>query len=146
MTVHEEKRVVPHRPEDLYALVCDVGSYPEFLPWCLAARIREAGRERMVADLVIGFRIYRERFTSHVKMDPAALAIEVRYADGPFKYLRNSWRFEAHPEGCLIDFYVDFEFESRLFQSVVEALFHEAVRRMVRAFEQRADALYPRTG
>ena len=143
MTIHEETRIVPHRPEDVYALVCDVKSYPEFLPWCLAARIREESRERMVADMIIGFRIYREKFTSHVEMNPRTLDIEVKYADGPFKHLRNSWRFKPHPEGCEIDFFVDFEFESGVFQSVIEALFHEAVRRMVRAFEERADALYP---
>ena len=146
MTVHEERRVVPHRPEDLYALVCDVKSYPEFLPWCLAARIREESAERMVAEMIIGFRIYRERFTSYVTMDPETLGIEVEYADGPFRHLHNSWRFTPHPDGCEIDFFVDFEFESRLFQSVMEALFHEAVRRMVRAFEQRADALYQKSG
>lgn len=144
MTVHSEKRVIAHRPEDLYALVADVKSYPEFLPWCLGARLRENTSERMVADLIIGFRIYREKFTSYVDLSPETLEINVNYADGPFKYLRNSWAFRPHPQGCEIDFYVDFEFQSRLFQSVIETLFSEAVIRMVRAFESRADVLYPR--
>ena len=144
MTVHKEKRVIPHRPEDLYALVTDVRSYPVFLPWCLAARVREENEEKMVADLMIGFRLYRERFTSYVNMNPETLEIDVKYADGPFKYLQNSWKFLPHENGCEIDFYVDFEFQSRLFQSVIETLFSEAVRRMVYAFETRADALYPR--
>ena len=144
MTVHKEKRVIPHRPEDLYALVTDVRSYPVFLPWCLAARVREENEEKMVADLMIGFRLYRERFTSYVNMNQETLEIEVKYADGPFKYLQNSWNFLPHENGCEIDFYVDFEFQSRLFQSVIETLFSEAVRRMVYAFETRADALYPR--
>ena len=144
MTTHSEKRLVPHRPENLYSLVADVKSYPEFLPWCRAARIKEEAELRMVAELIIGFRLYRERFTSYVDLSPETLEIKVNYADGPFKYLYNSWVFSPHHQGCEIDFHVDFEFRSRLFQSVIETLFAEAVMRMVRAFERRADALYPR--
>lgn len=144
MTVHAEKRVVPHRPEELYALVADVRRYPEFLPWCMAARIREQDERALSADLIIGFQMFRERFTSHVELNPETLEINVRYAEGPFRYLSNSWRFLPHKDGCEIDFYVDFEFNSRLLQSVIETLFTEAVRRMVKAFEERADALYGR--
>jgi coenzyme Q-binding protein COQ10 len=142
MTVHAEKRVVRHGPEQLYALVADVRSYPQFLPWCLAARIRHQDEISLAADLVIGFRMFREKFTSYVDLDAEALEINVRYAEGPFRYLTNKWRFLPHKEGCEIDFYVDFEFNSRLLQSVIETLFTEAVRRMVQAFETRADALY----
>ena len=142
MTVHAEKRVVPHAPEELYALVADVRRYPEFLPWCLAARIRHSDARSLSADLIIGFRMFRERFTSFVELDPDTLSINVRYAEGPFKYLTNTWRFLPHEDGCEIDFYVDFEFNSRLLQSVIETLFTEAVRRMVQAFETRADELY----
>jgi coenzyme Q-binding protein COQ10 len=144
MTTHQEKRVIPHKPENLYALVADVKSYPEFLPWCMAARIKSEDEQKMVADLMIGFRLYRERFTSYVELDPADMTILVQYADGPFKHLRNSWVFREHAEGCEIDFHVDFEFKSQLFQSVIETLFSEAVKRMVRAFESRADELYDR--
>ena len=91
---------------------------------------------------MIGFRLYRERFTSHVDFDLATKIIKVEYAEGPFKYLKNSWEFKDHPDGCEIDFYVDFEFKSQLFQSVVETLFSEAVKKMVNAFEKRADNLY----
>ena len=142
MPTHDERRVIGYSPEQIYALVADVERYPEFLPWCIAARIRRRDENLMVADLVIGFKMVRERFTSHVKLDPAARCIDVRYAEGPFKYLDNHWVFEDHPEGCVIDFYVDFEFRSRLLQKMMEALFHEAVRRMVRAFETRAHDLY----
>jgi coenzyme Q-binding protein COQ10 len=142
MTVHAEKRVVRHSPEQLYALVADVRSYPQFLPWCLAARIRHQDEVSLAADLIIGFRMFREKFTSYVDLDADALEINVRYAEGPFRYLTNKWRFLPHEEGCEIDFYVDFEFNSRLLQSVIETLFTEAVRRMVQAFETRADALY----
>ena len=142
MTVHAEKRVINHRPEDLYALVADVQKYPEFLPWCLAARIREKSPISLSADLIIGFNMFRERFTSYVDLDVDNLEITVKYAEGPFKHLTNRWRFVDHPDGCEIDFYVDFEFNSRLLQSVIETLFTEAVKRMVRAFETRADILY----
>lgn len=142
MTVHAEKRVVRHSPEQLYALVADVRSYPQFLPWCLAARIRHQDEVSLAADLIIGFRMFREKFTSYVDLDAEELEINVRYAEGPFRYLSNKWRFLPHEEGCEIDFYVDFEFNSRLLQSVIETLFTEAVRRMVQAFEARADALY----
>ena len=142
MTVHAEKRVVRHSPEQLYGLVADVRSYPKFLPWCLAARIRHQDEVSLAADLIIGFRMFREKFTSYVDLDAEALEINVRYAEGPFRYLTNKWHFLPHEEGCEIDFYVDFEFNSRLLQSVIETLFTEAVRRMVQAFETRADALY----
>lgn len=142
MTIHAEKRVVPYSPEQLYALVADVKSYPEFLPWCIAARMRLQTETELHADLIIGFKMFREKFTSYVDLDVDACEINVKYADGPFKYLTNKWRFLPHPDGCEIDFYVDFEFNSRLLQSVIETLFTEAVRRMVGAFEARADDLY----
>lgn len=142
MTVHSEKRVIPYSPEQLYALVADVKSYPDFLPWCIAARIRHQDDYALEADLIIGFQMFRERFTSFVTLDPEDLEIKVKYAEGPFKYLTNEWRFLEHDDGCEIDFYVDFEFNSRLLQSVIETLFTEAVRRMVGAFETRAEALY----
>ena len=142
MPVHKEKRVLPYTPDQLYELVVDIERYPEFLPWCLGARVRTRQEELIVADLIIGFKMFRERFTSRVVPDAEAQRIDVTYAEGPFKYLENHWVFEEHPEGCLIDFYVDFEFRSKLLQKVIESLFHEAVRRMVAAFETRARDLY----
>lgn len=142
MTVHSEKRVIRHRPQDLFDLVADVRKYPEFLPWCLAARMRSEADTALTAELIIGFNMFRERFTSYVELDRDNLVITVTYAEGPFKHLTNNWWFLDHPDGCEIDFYVDFEFNSRLLQSVIETLFTEAVKRMVRAFETRADALY----
>jgi coenzyme Q-binding protein COQ10 len=139
---HAERRVLPYSPEQLYRLVADVERYPEFLPWCLAARIRRRETDKIVADLVIGFKMIRERFTSHVRLDEAGRVIHVTYAEGPFKHLNNHWVFEDHEAGCLIDFHVEFEFRSRILQALMEGLFHEAVRRMVSAFETRARELY----
>ena len=133
---------MPYTAKQMYDLVADVESYPEFLPWCLASRIRKQTDSALVADLIIGFQVFKEQFTSYIQMDRDALVIKVEYAEGPFKYLINRWKFIQHPDGCMIDFYVDFEFKSRLLQTVIENLFAEAVRRMVSAFEARADQLY----
>jgi coenzyme Q-binding protein COQ10 len=141
MPTHAEQRVLPYTPEQLFALVADVERYPEFLPWCRGARIRERTAGLIVADLIIGFRMFRERFTSRVVLDPSR-RIDVTYAEGPFRYLTNHWVFAEAPDGCRIDFFVDFEFKSRLMQRVIEMLFGEAVRRMVAAFEARARDLY----
>ncbi len=142
MTTHAEKRVLPYTPRQLFDLVADIERYPEFLPWCLAARVRARDGALVTADLVIGFKIFREGFTSRVILDPAGRRIDVSYHEGPFKYLNNHWVFEDHPAGCTIDFYVDFEVRSRLLQKLIGPLFEEAVRRMVAAFEARAGALY----
>lgn len=145
MPTHAEKRILPYQPRDLFDLVADVERYPQFLPWCLAARIRKREGKTVTADLVVGFKMVRERFTSRVILHDEAeqhLRIDVTYVDGPFKYLNNHWLFLPHEKGCLLDFYVDFEFRSRLLQKVMQPLFNEAVRRMVGAFESRAKQLY----
>jgi coenzyme Q-binding protein COQ10 len=141
MPTHAEQRRLPYTPEQMYALVVDIERYPEFLPWCVAARIRERQADFINADLVIGFRLFRERFTSHVRLDPPG-RIDVTYAEGPFRYLNNHWTFERVPGGCRVDFFVDFELRSRMLQKVIEVLFGETVRRMVAAFESRARQLY----
>lgn len=141
MPSHNEQRVLPYTPQQLYDLVADIESYPSFLPWCLAARIRKREGNVLVADLVIGFKMIRERYTSRVTLTPGQ-RIDVAYVDGPMKRLTNCWRFQPHPAGCQIDFHVDFEFRSRVLQTLIGAVFHEAFRRMVGAFETRARALY----
>lgn len=142
MTVHSEQRVILFRPEQLFDLVADVRRYPEFLPWCVGARIRSSSETLIVADLMIGYKLVRERFTSRVTLDREGRRIDVEYADGPFKYLDNHWIFHPHPDGCLVDFHVDFEFRSAVLQKIIAVLFNEAVKRMVAAFETRAHDLY----
>jgi coenzyme Q-binding protein COQ10 len=146
VSTHAEKRILPYRPDQLYALVAGIEHYPKFLPWCVGARIRERSAQLVVADLIIGFKVFRERFTSRVTLDPEGRRIDVEYTEGPFKYLKNHWIFLDHPQGCEIDFYVDFEFRSKLLQKTIELLFNEAVRRMVGAFETRAKQLYGENG
>lgn len=143
MPTHAEQRVLPYQPDQLFDLVADIERYPEFLPWCVAARIRRRKEQEVVADLVIGFKMIRERFTSRVKLDRPTYRIDVAYTEGPFKYLNNHWVFEPLPDGTTrLDFFVDFEFRSVMLQKVIGVLFNEAVRRMVAAFEGRAKALY----
>ena len=141
MPTHAEQRVLPYTQEQLFDLVADVERYPEFLPWCLGARIRERRANLIVADLLIGFRMVRERFTSRVTLNRPS-RIDVAYSEGPFRYLNNHWVFEPTDGGCRIDFFVDFEFRSRVLQKLIGVLFNEAVRRMVAAFEGRARQLY----
>lgn len=141
MPTHAERRRLPYTPQQLYDLVADVERYPEFLPWCLAARIRRREGPVFFADLVIGFKMVRERFTSKVTLGEGR--VDVIYTEGPFHHLDNHWVFEAASDGGTdIDFYVDFEFRSKLLQKLIGALFNEAVRLMVAAFEKRARQLY----
>jgi coenzyme Q-binding protein COQ10 len=144
MPTHAEKKILPYTPQQMYALVADVEKYPEFLPWCLASRIRKREGAVMFADLIIGFKMVRERFTSRVELNESERRINVQYTDGPFQYLNNHWIFLEHEGGCCVDFYVDFEFRSKMLQKIMGLLFNEAVRRMVQAFETRADNLYGR--
>jgi coenzyme Q-binding protein COQ10 len=146
---HAEKRLVPYSAEEMYALIADVGRYPEFLPWCAAARIRgtrplpDGEGTVMDAELVVSFKVYRERFGSRVTLRPEARQIDVEYLEGPFRYLRNHWRFEPRGvQACEVDFFVDFEFRSAILQKLIGIVFHEAMLRIVRAFEKRAAALY----
>jgi len=141
MPTHAEQRVLPYSPAQLFDMVADVERYPDFLPWCLASRIKRHEHTIVTADMVIGFRMVRERFTTRVTLDRPN-RIDVEYTRGPLSHLNNHWVFIPHEDGCLIDFYVDFEFRSRVLQKLIGALFNEAVKRMVSAFEARAADLY----
>jgi len=140
---HAEKKLLPYTPQQLFDLVADVDRYQEFLPWCVASRVNSRDGNVIHADLVIGFKMFREKFTSEVTLDRPD-RIDVKYAHGPFKYLDNHWKFIPEDGGrhTTIDFYVDFEFRSKLLQGLIGAVFNEAVHRMVRAFETRAHEIY----
>lgn len=143
MPTHAERKVLRYTPEQLFEMVADVRRYPEFLPWCVGARVISRSETELVADLTIGFKMFRETFRSQVALERPH-HIHVRYLNGPFRYLNNHWRFHPHPQGTEVDFFVDFEFRSRLLQAVIGTVFNEAVRLMVRAFERRAMQLYGR--
>ncbi len=147
MTRFTETRLLPYSAEQLFDLVADVGRYPEFLPWCIDARVHSRDATELVADLTIGFGPFRESFTSRVTLDRPRL-IQVRYENGPFKYLNNRWGFTPQTlpggltPGCVVKFFVDFEFRSKLLQGAIGVVFNEAQRRMINAFLKRARDVY----
>ena len=148
MPKRSETRKLPYSARQMYDLVADVARYPDFLPWTAAARIRSRtprpdGSEVMEADLVISFKVFRERFGSRVTLWPDQGRIDTEYLDGPFRFLKSGWTFRDLPEGgSEVDFHVDFEFRNAILQKVIGVVFDEAMRRVVRAFEARAGALY----
>jgi len=145
---HSDSRILPYTASQMYDLVADVESYPKFLPWNSAARIRSRkpgveGSEVIEADLVISFKVLRERFGSRVTLWPQEKRIDTEYLDGPFRYLRSGWTFDDLPEGgCKVEFFVDFEFKNVILGKVIGVVFGEAMSRIVRAFEDRAKVLY----
>ena len=143
MSVHTEKRILPYTPEQIFDLVADVERYPEFLPWCVACRKTKLFDDGFEADLAIGFKMVREKFTSRVILDHPN-KVEVVYKDGPFKNLSNTWHFDKSSDdlGCEVNFHLELEFRSAVLQKLIGVLFAEAVRRMVSAFENRAAELY----
>lgn len=141
MPTHAEHKVLPYSPEQMFDLVADVGKYPEFLPWCVGARVKSHTDTQLVADLTIGFGPFRESFTSRVALDRPH-QVQVKYENGPFRYLNNQWTFEQHPRGCNVKFYVDFEFKSRMLQAAIGVVFNNAVKLMVNAFLKRAREVY----
>ncbi|WP_428925185.1 type II toxin-antitoxin system RatA family toxin [Marinibacterium sp. SX1] len=146
MPKHSETRTLPYTAQQMYDLVADVESYPQFLPWCAAARIRsrrpEGAAEVMEADLVISFKVFRERFGSRVTLFPEDWRIDTEYLDGPFKYMKSNWSFAEAEGGCDVSFFVDFEFRNAVLQKLIGVVFNEAMLRIVRAFERRAAELY----
>jgi coenzyme Q-binding protein COQ10 len=126
----------------MFDLVADVKRYPEFLPWVVAVRPRQQSDDLTVWDMSVGFRSLRETFTSRVRLDRPG-HIDVDYVSGPLKHLHNDWRFHAAPGGATrLEFSVDFEFRSKIFERLAGAFFHEAFKRMVASFEARAAKLY----
>lgn len=146
MPSHSEIKSLPYAPELMYDLVADVAKYPEFLPWTAAARVRSrtpiAGGEVLTADLVISFKVFREKFGSRVTLLPEEGRILTEYIDGPFRHLKSVWQFRPNAMGCEVDFSVDFEFKNPILAGIIGLVFNEAMQRVVRAFETRAASLY----
>ncbi|ATF18477.1 type II toxin-antitoxin system RatA family toxin [Phaeobacter gallaeciensis] len=147
MPTHSETRPMPYTAQQMYDLVADVGDYPKFLPWCAAARIRsrvpQGAAEVMDADLVISFKVFRERFGSRVTLFAEEKKIDTEYLDGPFRYMKSNWAFADREDGgCDVSFFVDFEFKNAVLQGIIGVVFNEAMQRIVRAFERRAAELY----
>lgn len=154
MPSFETTRRVTHSPEQMFDLVSDVEQYPRFFPLCEALRIRtreaKGDGEVLVASMDIGYRAIKETITTRVVLERPRLAVKVDFIDGPFRVLENRWRFTAAPGGgCDVHFFIDYEFKSMMLQMLVGAMFDQAFRRCVGAFEARANDVYgkgePRT-
>lgn len=147
MPKFENHRPVRHSPEQMYALVADIEKYPEFLPLCEALAIRTRrerdGKELLVADMTVGYKAIKETFTTQILLNPTERAIDVKYIEGPFKYLDNRWRFEPDGQGgCTVHFFIDYEFKSMILGAVMGSMFDRAFRMFAEAFEARADKIY----
>ena len=142
-----ETRHSPYAPAQLYALVLDVEKYPEFLPWCRAARIIQRMPDYFIGELMISFSHLTERYSSKVTGTPpdakGEASIQVSLVNGPFSHLNNSWHFAPSADGGTdIHFQLDFAFKSKLLDTLLGSLFGKAVEKMTAAFLTRADALY----
>lgn len=148
MLTHIEQKSLPYTPEQMFDLVAAVDKYKEFAPWCVASRINKRESDRVFyADLVVGYKMFRERFSSKVILEPVTDtvpgSIHIEYLRGPLKHLTNHWQFIREPDGsCLIDFSVEFEFKNKALQGLSQVFFQEVIKRMVSAFEQRARDVY----
>ncbi|PDT30021.1 ubiquinone-binding protein [Rhizobium sp. L9] len=147
MPQFETHRSVPHTPDQMFDLVADVERYPEFLPLCEALFVRSRkerdGKILLVADMTVGYKAIRETFTTQVLLNRAERVIEVKYIDGPFKYLENRWHFAETPAGgCTINFFIDYEFKSRILGALMGSMFDRAFRMFTEAFETRANRIY----
>ncbi|WP_064709023.1 type II toxin-antitoxin system RatA family toxin [Rhizobium bangladeshense] len=147
MPQFETHRSVPHTPDQMFDLVADVERYPEFLPLCEALSVRSRkereGKILLLADMTVGYKAIRETFTTQVLLNRAERVIEVKYIDGPFKYLENRWHFGETPAGgCTINFFIDYEFKSRILGALMGSMFDRAFRMFTEAFETRANRIY----
>lgn len=147
MTSRRTSTNVPYSGAQMFALVADVERYPEFLPWCVALRIANRRREESVefitADMIVSYKVFRERFRSLVRLDESSLRIDVDYVDGPFRSLTNAWAFADSPDGgSSVDFEIAFEFRSFLLQATAQTVFEKAFVKMSDAFVERASLVY----
>ena len=142
MREHSESRIVPYSADVMYRVVADVAHYPDFLPWVTALRMLPPQDDALVAEMLVGFGPFRERYTSRIVLDPAARSVDVTAIKGPFRRLENRWRFTPTGEdraGCRIDFFVAFEFSNPLLQAAASQAFEKVMTKMTDAFVARAE-------
>lgn len=137
-----DERILPYRPQQLYDLVIDIESYPDFLPWCVDAKIVSRGHGHLIADVTAGHFILRETFTSKVTFEKGH-RIQAEYIKGPLKHLKNDWQFLPHHRGCNLKFYVNFEFSRGIMNMLANHLLIEVTERMVESFILQAQKIYP---
>jgi coenzyme Q-binding protein COQ10 len=143
---HALTRILPYEPDLLFGLVGDVEQYPRFLPWVTGMRVWnrrevEPGVTQLDAEASVAFSFLREKFATRVRLDANARTVEVNLLYGPFRRLKNNWRFAPHPEGCEVHFDIDFEFKLPMLDRILAANFEPAVGKLIGCFEARAAAL-----
>ena len=151
MPSHSEQKYLPYTPRQVFDLVADVERYPQFLPWCRAARVIERSRNEFLGELVISFNHMTESYVSRVTLTPPpgeheSCRIDVALVRGPFQHLVNRWQFIPEEQGTRVDFFLDFQFRSRMLEKLIGGMFARAAAKMVAAFSERADALYGKEG
>src|SRR5215813_9042253 len=150
MPTFSTKRRVRHSATEMFDLVADVEQYPQFVPMCSGLKVRQRtqggeGIEIVVADMTVSFKLVRETFRSRVTLDRPKLQILVEYLQGPFSHMQNRWSFRpAGERACEVEFYIDYEFKSRMLGMLMGSMFDVAFRRFASAFEARADEVYGR--
>ena len=147
MPSFRSRRLVRHSPEQMFDLVADCDKYPEFLPLCVGMKTRPRGQDAkgnpiVIAEMEVGYKAIRERFVTRNTLDRAALKLTVEYVEGPFSRLRNIWNFIPDAQGCKVEFYIDYEFKSRLLAALMGSMFDAVFRTFSHAFEARADKIY----
>ena len=145
MPQHQESKILPYSADQMFDLVAAIDRYPEFLPWCKEAHLVSVRKDKIVADLVVGTKLFHEKFTSEVTLERPR-AIIVHYRSGPLSHLSNKWLFTAvggkNSKKCQVDFEVDFDFRSPLLRAAMNVFFDKAFRKMMGAFEDHARFLY----
>jgi coenzyme Q-binding protein COQ10 len=150
MPQFSSKRLVRHAAADMFDLVADIERYPEFVPLCKSLHVRQRNSpgnsvEVVTADMTVSFKLVRETFRSRVTLDRPKLQIVVEYLEGPFSHMQNRWTFRPTGEqSCEVEFFIDYEFRSRMLGILMGSMFDAAFRRFAGAFEQRADKIYGR--
>lgn len=146
MTEFKQEYYSKFSVEDIYQLIIDVESYPDFLPWCGAVKIIEESNDNIIADLIVNFKPFTELYRSKVMLYPSdhgsAARVETTMISGPFKFLNNKWEIEPANYGCKIKFYISFEFKSIVLEKIMGIFFNKAAEKMVAAFIERANQLY----
>jgi coenzyme Q-binding protein COQ10 len=139
--MHRETRIVPYPADLMYRVVAEVEHYPEFLPWVAGLRVKSRSEQVVMAEMLVGYGSFREKYTSRVTLDPQHRRIDVVQTEGPFRKLENHWRFTPAGGGCEVDFAIDFAFRNRILGAVAGAAFEKVLLKMTEAFEARAKTL-----
>jgi coenzyme Q-binding protein COQ10 len=149
MIDHQQIYYSNFSPRQLFLLVKDIEKYPEFLPWCSTSRVEEVSPSELRAELVIKFSMMMEKYVSKVsleepKEEKSICSVDVEAIEGPFKTLVNNWKFEydSDHDQTKITFHLAFEFQSKFLQKLIGAIFEEALKKMLKCFEDRAKELY----